>query len=137
MRAMMPTAGLAALRRSVRLLTLPLAFGLAGCDDQGVESRFPEFGDPEQGQALIELAGCGTCHQIPGIDEAGGLVGPPLHGIGDRIFIAGVLRNTPQNMMLWLKDPQAVVPGNAMPDMGLTDDQARNIAAYLYTLGAR
>ena len=133
MRALTATAA----RRAPLLVALPLALLVAACDDEGVESRFEGFGDPEAGAALIQLAGCGTCHRIPGIDEAGGLVGPPLDGIGDRIFIAGVLRNTPDNMMTWLKNPQEVVPGNAMPDMGLTDDQARNIAAYLYTLDAR
>ena len=51
-----------------------------------------------------------------------------------RIFIAGLLRNTPDNMMTWLRNPQAVSPGNAMPDMALDEDQARDITAYLYTL---
>ena len=71
---------------------------------------------------------------IPGIDNARGLVGPPLDHMGRRIFIAGLLRNTPDNLVSWLRDPQAVVPGNAMPDMGLSDEQARDITAYLYTL---
>jgi cytochrome c2 len=62
------------------------------------------------------------------------MVGPPLTDIGRRIYLAGVLRNTPENMMFWLQNPQRVVPGNAMPDMGLTRDQAQDIAAYLYTL---
>ena len=61
-------------------------------------------------------------------------VGPPLDHMGKRIFVAGLLRNTPANMVTWLLDPQAIVPGNAMPDMGLSEEQARDITAYLYTL---
>jgi cytochrome c1 len=54
--------------------------------------------------------------------------------MGRRIYIAGKLRNTPANMVRWLRNPQAVVPENVMPNMGLTQEQARDIAAYLYTL---
>jgi cytochrome c2 len=94
----------------------------------------PSGGDPARGAAEIRNAGCGSCHRIPGIAGADGLVGPPLDLIGRRIYLAGVLRNTPQNMMAWLQNPQKFVPGNAMPDMNLSDEQSRNIAAYLYTL---
>lgn len=91
-------------------------------------------GDARRGAKLIGSIGCGACHTIPGIDGADGKVGPPLTDMGERRFIAGVLSNTPSNMIVWLKNPQAVVPGNAMPDLGLTDKEARDIAAYLYTL---
>ena len=88
----------------------------------------------ERGKVLISDIGCGLCHSIPGIDRATGNVGPPLSGIGSRIYIAGVLNNTPENMVRWLRFPQKVVPGNAMPDMGLSEDQARDIAAYLRSI---
>ena len=91
-------------------------------------------GDPERGAALIGRIGFGTCHIVPGIPDATGLVGPPLDHMGSRIYIAGVLRNTPGNMIAWLCDPQAVVPGNAMPNMGLDRKQAQDVAGYLYTL---
>ena len=120
--------------RLAPLSGLGLLLALAACEETGVGTRFTEIGDPEQGAVLIDQAGCGTCHMIPGIDAAQGLVGPPLDHMGKRIFIAGLLRNTPANMMTWLRDPQAVVPGNAMPDMGLSEEQARHITAYLYTL---
>ena len=71
---------------------------------------------------------------IPGVRGANGLVGPPLDHMGQRVFVAGLLRNTPANMVSGLRDPQAVVPGNAMCDMGLSEEQARDVAAYLYTL---
>jgi cytochrome c2 len=88
----------------------------------------------ERGKKLIAEIGCGLCHRIPGIDQATGNVGPPLDGIGSRAFIAGVLNNTTDNMVHWLRFPQKVVPGNAMPDMALDESQARDIAAYLETI---
>jgi cytochrome c2 len=94
----------------------------------------PVDGDPARGAAEIRYVGCGSCHMIPGIAGADGLVGPPLDFISRRIYIAGVLRNTPQNMMAWLQNPQKFVPGNAMPNMNLSEEQSRNITAYLYTL---
>jgi cytochrome c1 len=72
---------------------------------------------------------------MPGVPNADGLVGPPLAGFARRTVIGGVLPNTPPNLIIWLRDPQAVTPGNAMPNVGLTDAQARDIAAYLYTKG--
>ena len=118
------------------LLVAPLVvLVLAGCD---AVSRTPAWdvsgGHAAQGVALIRGFGCGACHRIPGIGEAKGNVGPSLAGFGDRVYIAGVLRNNPENLVTWLRDPQQVVPGNAMPDLGLTDQQARDIAAYLYKL---
>jgi cytochrome c2 len=93
-----------------------------------------EGGDARRGPALIEAFGCGGCHTIPGIRRAVGNVGPPLTRFADRTYIAGMLRNTPPNLVRWLMHPQSVVAGNAMPEMGVTPAQARDIAAYLYTL---
>jgi cytochrome c len=78
--------------------------------------------------------GCGSCHVIPGIHNAKGLVGPPLMFFSRRTMIAGELPNSPENLVRWLKDPPSVEPGTAMPDLGLTDKQAQDVAAYLYTL---
>lgn len=94
----------------------------------------PGAADPGRGAALIRQVGCGSCHIIPGIKGARGLVGPPLDHMSRRIFIAGLLRNTPENMRRWIMDPQSVVRGNAMPDMGLSPAQAADITAYLATL---
>lgn len=109
---------------------------LAGCWDDGKSTppRPSVGGDAERGATLIAQAGCATCHTIPGIEGATGLVGPPLTSMGRRVYVAGVLRNTPENMIAWLRNPQAIVPGNAMPNMGLDRRDARDIAAYLYTL---
>lgn len=91
-------------------------------------------GDPSQGPALIRSYGCAQCHTIPGVDGANGLVGPPLAGIANRVYIGGVLTNTPDHMVRWIMNPKAVDAKTAMPYLGVTEDQARHIAAYLYTL---
>ena len=91
-------------------------------------------GNAQRGAAMIKDYGCGSCHQIPGVADANGLVGPPLSNIGERVYIAGMLRNTPDNLIFWLRHPQQIVPGNVMPDMGMTAPDARDIATYLYTL---
>jgi cytochrome c oxidase assembly factor CtaG/cytochrome c2 len=85
-------------------------------------------------KALIGKYGCGTCHTIPGIDNANGRVGPPLSGIADRVFIAGALQNNTDNLTKWISDPQSVVPGTAMPAIGIKPKEARTIATYLQTL---
>lgn len=91
-------------------------------------------GNSEVGKALIVSKGCGACHVIPGVQGARGLVGPPLFFFSRRTMIAGELPNTPDNLVRWIKDPKQVEPGTAMPDLGLNDQQARDVAAYLYTL---
>ena len=107
----------------------------AACTDGGTEDIDRQVGGrAEAGAAHILAYGCGGCHTIPGIPGARGLVGPPLTSMGRRVYVAGMLRNTPDNMVRWITDPQAIVPGNAMPDMGISAAEARDITAYLYTL---
>lgn len=91
-------------------------------------------GDPSAGRIAIGKYSCGGCHTIPGVAGAHGLVGPPLSQVGLRMYIGGELRNTPPNLIAWIKDPKAIEPHTAMPDMGVSDKDARDIAAYLYTL---
>jgi cytochrome c len=90
--------------------------------------------DSDRGAKLIQSYGCGGCHEVPGVDGARGVVGPPLQKFGKRVYVAGMVRNTPDNLMNWLKEPQTIVPGNAMPNLGVDDRDARDMAAYLYTL---
>jgi cytochrome c1 len=94
----------------------------------------PAQADAGRGRAAIERHGCVACHVIPGIDNPGSNVGPPLDKIATRGYIAGVLANTPENMRRWLRDPPAVDPLTAMPDLHLSEQEASDIAAYLYTL---
>jgi len=89
------------------------------------------------GRRAIDQYGCATCHVIPGITGATRQVGPPLTDIASRSYVAGVLENTPDNMVRWLMRPQHVRPGTAMPDVNVRAEDAQDIAAYLYTLRAR
>lgn len=112
-----------------------LAACSGGSDVEG--RRLPSFfatGEPARGQALIVEYGCGSCHTIPGIRAARGVVGPPLMFFGRRTYIAGRLPNSPENLAHWISNPQEVDDKTAMPDLGLSHEQARDIAAYLYTL---
>jgi cytochrome c len=92
-------------------------------------------GAPSRGPAAIGRYGCGGCHTIPGITGADGKVGPPLDGVGQRVYIAGQQRNTPDNLVSWIRYPRHVAPHTAMPEMGVTEQDARDIAAYLYARG--
>lgn len=121
-------------RRALLPLLAALALGACGREERFREAALMTGGDPEAGRSLIRGAGCGSCHTIPGVRGANSLVGPPLTGIAHRVYIAGVLENTPENMVRWVRDPQAVDSLTAMPDLGLSDDEARHVAAYLYTL---
>lgn len=91
-------------------------------------------GDAEAGRRAVTQYLCATCHRIPHVAGAYNDVGPPLDGIARRRFIGGVLPNTPENMVRWLRNPRAVDPQSAMPDLGLSEQDARDIAAFLYTL---
>lgn len=91
-------------------------------------------GDAERGAALIRALGCGACHDVPGIRGSRGVIGPPLDAFARRGFIAGRLPNTPANLVRWLEDPPAVDPQTAMPALDMTAADARDVAAYLYTL---
>jgi cytochrome c2 len=94
-------------------------------------------GNADRGRAAIDRFGCGACHIITGIAGADGQVGPSLSDIASRTEIAGHLPNQPSSMIRWLRYPQAVAPGNGMPDQGIGEGDARDIAAYLYTLRRR
>jgi cytochrome c1 len=119
-----------------RIAAAALSCTLAACGAQALPGAASPgaVGDPGQGAAIIQQAQCGACHEIPGIADAHGLVGPPLTAFGRRTMVAGMLPNTPDALVRWLRDPQAVTPGNGMPDTHLTARQARDVAAYLYTL---
>ena len=121
----------------VRIAVLLLvALALAGCEE---EPEIPQNlrivdGDPKVGADLIRDYGCPACHTIPGITPADGIVGPTLEGFAVRVYIAGVYPNTPDNLVRWIMEPPEMVPTTAMPDMNVSEDEARHIAAYLYSL---
>jgi cytochrome c1 len=119
-------------------LVLSTAAVATACSNEGsavsTGSRIVRGASPEAGKTQIVRYGCGACHQIPGVKNANGLVGPPLIHFGRRGTIAGFFANIPDNLIAWLDNPQAKLPGNDMPDLGVTKDEARNIAAYLESL---
>jgi cytochrome c1 len=88
-------------------------------------------GDPGRGEVLIERYGCGSCHVIPGVRQARGKVGPPLTDFAERTYIAGNLTNTSRNLVSWIRYPDSVEPGTVMPTLGVSDQEARDISAYL------
>ncbi|NIC05703.1 c-type cytochrome [Billgrantia bachuensis] len=90
--------------------------------------------DPERGKMAMYGYACIACHRIPGTVGPHSDVGPPLKGIGERRYIAGVLANNPENMVRWLRHPTEVDPLTAMPDLDVTEQDARDMAAYLETL---
>lgn len=112
-------------------LVVPLVAALLGGCSSG--SR-PEQIQVQRGAHLIGQYGCGSCHTIPGINGADGLVGPPLTHWSRRSYIAGVLPNDPDNLAFWVQHPQKVVPGVDMPEMGIKEQDAQAIAAYLDTI---
>lgn len=125
------------MERAARLVALAhLLAAVAACGEpEAVEhARRLTGGDPVRGRAAIRAYGCHTCHEIPGVPGAAGRVGPSLEGVAVRMILAGRLPNDPENLMAWIRHPQRVQPGTVMPEMGVSEEAARDIAAYLYTL---
>lgn len=91
-------------------------------------------GEPERGKASIQRYGCIACHTIPGVAGHGSNVGPPLTKMALRGYVGGVLPNTPEDLVRWLRNPPEVDPRTAMPNLGISEAEAKDIAAYLYTL---
>ncbi|HEY4114644.1 MAG TPA: c-type cytochrome [Rhizomicrobium sp.] len=118
-------------KRGVPVVGLVMLLAASGCGS-GTQSRL--VGNAQHGEVMITRMACGSCHAIPGIAEADGNVGPPLSHFARRTMVAGVLPNTPDNLVEWIRHPQTIVPGNAMPDSRLTERQARDVAAYLESL---
>jgi cytochrome c2 len=92
-------------------------------------------GNPDAAPMLFKQYGCTGCHTIPGIEDPTGTAGPPLQGLAQRTYIGGVITNTPANLEAFIVDPQSIDPKSAMPKTGITPEQARDVAAYLYANG--
>jgi cytochrome c2 len=115
------------------LAPLAVVVLLAACGEQEAVGHV-EGGDPKRGKLLLRQFGCGSCHVIPGVATADGTVGPPLDRIARRVYLGGVVPNTPGNMVRFIREPQAFEPQTAMPDLGVSEPHARDMTAYLYTL---
>jgi cytochrome c2 len=120
---------------------LAALLALSACTQAGVSAEqaaaLTGGGSAERGKVWMQEYGCGGCHEIPGIPGARGHVGPPLADVTTRLFIAGATENKPSSLIAWIKDPPAVDSSTAMPNVGLNRQQARDVAAYLYTLSSR
>jgi cytochrome c1 len=89
-------------------------------------------GDPTRAPALFRRYGCSGCHTIPGIPGADGQTGAPLAGLSKHVYIAGVLENRSDNLVAWIVSPQSFSPQTAMPKTGISEQEAKDLAAYLY-----
>lgn len=120
-----------------RAAVLLLTAGVAGCDvpPTGAATPMPPSpGEAERGLRLLSQYQCGSCHAIPEVPGAQGGIGGTLHAFGKRSYIGGQLPNSPVTLARWIADPAALIPGTAMPDMGASEEDARDMAAYLLTL---
>jgi cytochrome c len=116
----------------MRLSICLLALMIAACAQRHNAVR--ASGDSTAGGQDLYRLGCGSCHTIPGIAGAHGKVGPSLEGIASRSYVAGQLPNQPPNLERWIQHPHSVHPDSLMPELGLTNAQSKDIAAYLYSL---
>jgi cytochrome c1 len=107
---------------------------LTGCQQDIAMPVRASGGDPHRGAVLMAQYGCGSCHVIPGVRRAFGTVGPPLDAYARSVYVAGVEPNVPDKLAAWIRHPQDFKPKTAMPDVGVSEADARDMAAYLYTL---
>lgn len=105
----------------------------SGCAKEEPVSRVAG-GDPERGRLLVQQYQCAACHFIPEVQGPNGDAGPSLESMGRLSYIAGSIPNQPENMIRFLQNPPAVKPGTLMPALGITDDEARHMAAFMYSL---
>lgn len=120
--------------RAAARLALPVCLVLTGCKNP-IETRHePDVAAIDRGLIAIRKAGCGACHEIPGIDWPNGRLAPSLVGFDDVGLIAGTLPNCPDVLASFIRNPPSVKPGSTMPPMPVTQREAADIAAYLYGL---
>ena len=121
------------LRLLAPVVAVVAAASLAGCDDAATHAAIPGS-DPARGLAAIQRHGCSACHLVPGVRAPGGRIGPPLTALARNVYVAGILPNQPDHLIRWILDPPAVDPRTAMPDLGVSTAEARDIASYLYAV---
>lgn len=116
-----------------RWLVAACAFVVA-CD--GPPDRTPTLGDADvtRGRQLVADKGCVACHAFPDVKWPRGRLGPSLDNFGRQGLIAGQLPNQPADLMRFVRDAPAQVPGTAMPAIPMSDQEARDVVAYLLQL---
>jgi cytochrome c len=120
-------------RRRRAGIVLAIAGVVGGCDRASRNLADLTGGDPRRGEVAIRTYGCGSCHTIPGVRGANGQVGPPLTGIAQRSYVGGVITNTPENLIRWIQNPPGIDPMTAMPNVGVTYQDAVDFTGYLYS----
>ena len=110
----------------------PLAALLAACSEPAAPPGVT--GDPARGKVALTQHACHACHQIPGVTGPEVYVGPVLEGLAGRRMIARSLPSTPDNLVRWIRNPQEVDPHTAMPALGVSEVDARDMVAYLLTM---
>ena len=114
-----------------------VAMTCAACDSRPVPPALPSGESPGniiRGKNLLAQYQCGACHVIPDVPVARGIAGPPLGDFGRRSYIAGHVPNNAEMLAQWIVNPRSLVPNTTMPSMGVSPDDARDMAAYLHTL---
>jgi cytochrome c len=116
-----------------RLIPLLLCALLAACSKRPPSVEPLTGGNPRTGQQLVADYGCAACHEIKGIAHAESKVGPSLKEVRERSYVGGVLPNSASNLIKWIQHPRTYSPNTAMPELGVSEAEARDMAAYLYT----
>lgn len=116
-------------------LVLFVGLTVLGCLGQRSAPPFRQVpgGDPARGRQAFVGYGCGGCHRVPGVPEAVGRTAPPLDAFGQRAFVAGILSNNADELIRWIQFPRKMDPRTGMPNLGVSEADARDIAAFLYT----
>ena len=132
MRELAPLLSICFLQRFARTTAsiLLAGLGVANCD-AGTTGTARAGADADRGQRLLAQYQCGSCHAIPGVAAARGMQGPSLEAFGKRSYIAGRIPNRADALARWISAPQSLVPDTAMPNMGVSNADARDMAAYL------
>ena len=110
----------------------------AGARVRAKAPRFPRHTPPPPvdsaaaGEKLFTAKGCVACHSLVAVDAPKGMIGPNLANVGARSYIAaGTLKNTDENLAHWIRDPQGIKKGVLMPNLGVSETDAKALAAFL------
>jgi len=117
-----------------RMTRMLLVLLVLACNSKEKQAAMAIHGDPVRGKEAIERYGCTACHDIPGVPGPKGMVGPSLEHMASRPYVGGKFPNNPEMMIKWLQNPPAFDPQGTMPNLGVTQDDSRDITAFLYTL---
>lgn len=121
-------------RRSLTAAALlGAALLIAGCGATAEPTRTGVAGDPDRGREVYLQYGCASCHATPDVPSVSDGIGPDLHDFASNVYIAGQIPNRPEELIQWIRQPQQMIPGSIMPNMGVTQEDAEDIAAFLYS----